>query len=195
MEPSGDVVPGSNIGAFDRSVKHGDINKFITHYNSTFAGQLTPAGQALVTAGLFSFGQLASLGAVTPTLPLAPPGQVGVSPLFTFDVHVSWELKVNKLFHALPESVVVEPQIALYNLFNFHNYDPFGNVLSGVLGGFPGSANGTTAHDQSGCRDSSGVLDSSKCTGRQNLITPGSSSGVNWYAVPRQAEFGVKLTF
>jgi hypothetical protein len=40
--------------------------------------------------------------------------------------------------------------------------------------------NGTTAH---------GAL------GRQNLVTPGSSSGVNWYAVPRQAEFGVKLTF
>ena len=191
-----EVVPGSNIGAFDRSVKHGDINNFISHYNSTFAGQLTPAGQAVVTAGLFTSGQLASLGAVTPTLPLAPPGEVGVSPLFTFDLHVNWELKVNKLFHALPESVVVEPQIAIYNLFNFHNYDPFGNVLSGVLGGFPGSANGTTAHDQGGCRDSSGnVLDSTKCTGRQNLITPGSSSGVNWYAVPRQAEFGVKLTF
>ena len=190
-----EVVPGSNIGAFGRSVKHGNINKFISNYNSTAAGQLTPAGQALVTAGLFTSGQLSSLGAVTPTLALAPPGQVGVSPLFTFDLHVSWELKVNKLIHALPESVVVEPQIALYNLFNFHNYDPFGNILSGVLGGFPGSANGTTAHDQPGCRSGSTVLDSSLCTGRQNLITPGSSSGVNWYAVPRQAEFGVKLTF
>ena len=31
--------------------------------------------------------------------------------------------------------------------------------------------------------------------GRSNLITPGSSSGVNWYAVPRQAECGVKLSF
>jgi len=142
----GDVVPGSNIGAFDRTVKHGNINGFINHYNSTFGGQLTPAGQALVTAGLFSSGQLTALGATTPILSLAPPGQVGVAPLFTFDVHVSWELKVNKLFHALPESVVVEPQIALYNLFNFHNYDPFGNQLSGVLGGFVGSANGTTAH-------------------------------------------------
>lgn len=186
----GDIAPGSNVGAFGRSVKHGDINKFITNYNTTFAGQLTPAGQALVTAGLFSSGQLTSLGAVTPTLALAPPGQVGVSPLFTFDVHINWELKVNKLLHALPESVVVEPQIAIYNVFNFHNYDPFGNTLSGILGGFPGSVNGTTAHDQPGCSS-----DPSKCTGRQTLITPGSSSGVNWYAVPRQAEFGVKLTF
>jgi hypothetical protein len=90
----------------------------------------------------------------------------------------------------LPESVVLEPQIALYNLFNFHNYDPSGNTLTGVLGGFPGSANGTTAHDQNGCSSNSAL-----CTGRTNLITPGSSSGVNWYAVPRQAEFGVRLSF
>ena len=187
---TGDVVPGSNVGAFGRSIKHGSINNFISSYNSSAAGQLTPAGQALVTAGLFTSGQLGSLGAVTPTLPLAPPGEVGVAPLFTFDIHINWEIKMNKMFHALPESVVIEPQIALYNLFNFHNYDPAGNTLTGVLGGFPGSANGTTAHDQNGCSS-----DSSLCTGRTNLITPGSSSGVNWYAVPRQAEFGVRLSF
>jgi hypothetical protein len=49
--------------------------------------------------------------------------------------------------------------------------------LSGVLTGAPGTANGTTREQ------------------RGNLITPGSASGVNWYAVPRQAEFGVKLSF
>jgi hypothetical protein len=187
---TGDVVPGSNVGDFGRKVKHGSINKFISNYNSSAAGQLTPAGQALVTAGLFTSGQLGSLGAVTPTIPLAPPGQVGVAPLFTFDIHINWEIKMNKVFHALPESVVLEPQIALYNLFNFHNYDPAGNTLTGTLGGFPGSANGTTAHDQNGCSG-----DPTLCTGRTNLITPGSSSGVNWYAVPRQAEFGVRLSF
>ncbi|MHB8540833.1 MAG: hypothetical protein ACYDCD_07830 [Candidatus Acidiferrales bacterium] len=65
-------------------------------------------------------------------------------------------------------------------MFNFHNYDPGGNVLSGILGGGIGQVNGTTAH---------GPL------GRTNLITPGAASGVNWYAVPRQAEFGAKVTF
>jgi len=95
-------------------------------------------------------------------------------------MHAAWEIKLNKLVHALPETVVLEPQVALYNVFNYQNHDPFLNVLSGVIGGFVGSVNGTTAHGP---------------TGRTNLITPGSSSGVNWYAVPRQAEFGVKLTF
>jgi len=173
----GDVVPGSNIGSFGRNIKAGDINNFISSYNSKAAGQLTPAGQALVSATLFTQAQLVSLGAVTPTLALAPPGQVGLSPLFTFDAHISWELRLSKVFHALPERVILEPQIALFNVFNFHNYDPAGNELNGVLTGNAGSANGTTKLD------------------RSNLITPGAASGVNWYAVPRQAEFGVKLTF
>lgn len=176
----GDIVPGSNVGAFGRSIKAGDLNNFINSYNSNSAGKLTPAGQALVAAGLFTSSQLTSLGAVTPTLALAPAGQVGVSPIFTFDMHASWELKLAKVMHAVPERVVLEPQIALFNVFNYQNHDPFGNVLSGVLNGSVGSANGTTAH---------GPL------GRSNLVTPGSSSGVNWYAVPRQAEFGVKLSF
>jgi hypothetical protein len=186
----GDPVPGSNVGAFGRSIKASDLNKFITSYNSTSAGQLTPAGQALVSAGLFTQAQLKALGGVTPTLALAPPGNVGVAPIFTFDAHVSWEIRMNKLFRGLPERVVLEPQIALFNVFNYQGHDPFGNELSGVLNGGVGSANGTTAHDQAGC-----PADTTKCTGRTNLITPGSSSGVNWYAVPRQAEFGVKLSF
>src|ERR1700722_1427877 len=176
----GDPVPGSNTGSFGRSIKASQLKNFINSYNSTNAGKLTPAGQALVSANLFTAAQLTSLGAVTPTLANAPAGEVGVAPIFTFDAHVSWELRVNRVLHASPEQVVLEPEIALFNVFNYQNHDPFGNELSGVLNGAVGSANGTTAH---------GPL------GRSNLVTPGSSSGVNWYAVPRQAEFGVKLKF
>lgn len=194
----GDPVPGSQVGSFGRSIKAGDINNFITNYNNNFAGQLTPAGQALTaatscgTSACFTAAQLVALGAVTPTLALAPKGQVGVSPIFTFDAHVAWELKLAKVFHALPERVTLEPQVALFNVFNFQNHDPFGNVLSGVLNGSVGSANGTTKFNQPGCDPTTAPQ---LCTGRTNLVTPGSSSGVNWYAVPRQAEFGVKLTF
>jgi hypothetical protein len=173
----GDVAPGTNIGAFGRSITAANINSYINMYNNTYAGQLTPAGQVLVNAGLFTQAQLTALGAVTPTLTPAPAGQVGNAPLFTFDAHLSWEIKVNKLIHALPERVVLEPQAALYNVFNFHNYYPAGNQISGVLNGQPNSVNGTTI------------------SSRSALVTPGSSSGVNWYAVPRQAEFGVKLSF
>ncbi|HYL09945.1 MAG TPA: carboxypeptidase regulatory-like domain-containing protein [Candidatus Acidoferrales bacterium] len=187
---TGDVVPGTNIGSFDRSVKASGINGLINSYNSSSAGKLTPAGQALVTSGLFTQAQLVALGAVTPSLSLAPNGQVGASPRFTTDMYVSWRLHPNKVFHGLAERVVVEPQIAMFNVFNFQNYDPGGNILSGVLNGAPGSANGTTAHDQAGC-----ATDPTKCTGRTNKVTPGSSSGVNWYGVPRQWQFGVKMIF
>ncbi|MGB9404181.1 MAG: carboxypeptidase regulatory-like domain-containing protein [Candidatus Acidiferrales bacterium] len=185
----GDPVPGTNIGAFGRSIKASDLNSFINNYNSKDAGTLTPAGQSLVTAGLFTQTELQQLNAVEPTLALAPPGNVGLSPLFTFDMHASWEIKLTKLFHAMPERVVLEPQVSLFNVFNFHNFDPFGAELSGALTGTVGSANGTTKYNSPNCALSN------SCTGRSNEITPGSSSGVNWYAVPRQAEFGAKITF
>ena len=173
----GDVAPNTNVGSFGRSITASSINTYINNYNTNFAGQLTPAGNALVSAGLFTQAQLQALSAVTPSLTPAPAGQLGNAPLFTFDAHISWHIKVNKLLHALPESVVLEPQLALFNVFNVQNWYPAGNQISGVLNGLPNSVNGTTRSD------------------RTALVTPGSSSGVNWYAVPRQAEFGVKLTF
>jgi hypothetical protein len=188
----GDVLPGTNVGSFGRSVKPDQINTVINSYNSNAAGQLTPAGQALVGAGLFSQAQLVALGGVTQPLALAPKGQVGLSPRFTTDMYVSWQLRPKKLIHGLSERVIVEPQIALFNVFNFQNFDPGGNTLSGVLSGTVGSANGTTRHDQPGCHP---VNNPSPCTGRTNLVAPGSASGVNWYGVPRQWQFGVKLTF
>src|SRR5438128_4334252 len=48
----GDLVPGTKLGAFGRSVAAGDINNLISNYNSNFAGTPTPAGQALITANL-----------------------------------------------------------------------------------------------------------------------------------------------
>ncbi len=79
---TGDVLPGTNIGSFGRSVNPSNINNYINSYNSKYAGQLTPAGQALVTAGLFSTLQLQQLGAVAPQLANAPAGQVGMGGLF-----------------------------------------------------------------------------------------------------------------
>ncbi len=59
----GDVLPGTNIGSFGRDVKVSNLNQVISNYNSAYAGKLTPAGQALVSAGLFTQAQLAQLGA------------------------------------------------------------------------------------------------------------------------------------
>jgi hypothetical protein len=182
----GDVMPNTNIGSFGRSIKTSDLTSTIATYNGTMAGTLTPAGQALVTAGLFSQEQLKQLQAVMPTLATPVPGHIGVSPFFTFDLHLSWLLKPNKVWKGAPESLTIQPEIAIYNLFNFQNFDPAGNPISGVLqeACFPAPS----------CVAPGNVVGQTRGS-RTNLINPGAASGVNWYGVPRQAEFGVKVTF
>lgn len=166
-----DFLPGTNVGSFGRSVKVNDLNEVIAAYNSTNAGHLTPAGQALIDAGLFTQAQLDALGAVTPHVDPAPQNQVGLDSLLTSDVRVSWVIKVARIWGSAPDSLVIEPTISIFNLFNFANYD----ALSGGLYGQPGSVNGTTQEL------------------RTNRI--GLGSGVFALGAPRTFEFGMKLSF
>jgi len=65
-----DALPGTKRGSYGRDIGCGAaaLNRVIDAYNSTQAGNLTPAGQALVSAGLFTPAQLKALGAVSPTV-------------------------------------------------------------------------------------------------------------------------------
>ena len=108
----GDVLPGTNLGAFGRSVNAGNINKVISAYNTAYAGQLTPAGEALVSAGLFTSDQLIALNAVADTVPLAPANQANNGWLKTLDARFVWPFKLRERF-------TIEPGVAFYNLFNF----------------------------------------------------------------------------
>jgi hypothetical protein len=168
---TGDLLPGTKIGAFGRAIKVNQLSAAITDYNARFAGRLTPAGQALVDAGLFTPQQLAALGAVMPALTSPPPGQVGIDSLITTDLRLSWVHRISKRL----ESLTLEPSVAVYNLFNVANYDPAGATLSGVLDGSPGSVNGTPA----------GL--------RLNRIAFG--YGMYSFGAPRVFEWGLKLTF
>ena len=165
---TGDVLPGTNIGSFGRSVKVGDLNSVINNYNSNYAGKLTPAGQALVNAGLFTEGQLTQLGANTPTLQAAPAGEVGLSPFIDTDLSLAYEWRIK-------ERLTIEPKVTLYNLFNVANYDAPGDTLSGTLNGLAGSVNGTTP----GLRTNRTLF----------------GSGVYAFGAPRALEWGVKVTF
>src|SRR6202043_2048366 len=73
---TGDPVPGTHFGQFDRGINASNINKVINNYNSKVAGQATPAGQVLVSNGLMTLSQLQALGGVAPTLATAPANQV-----------------------------------------------------------------------------------------------------------------------
>jgi Carboxypeptidase regulatory-like domain len=174
-------VPGSNIGSFGRDVKAGDLNNFLQKLSSQFGNKLTPAGQALVSAGLFTQDQLVALCAVTPSLStapgcgpkfvLAPPSEVGNDAFFTFDLRLGWAIRPVR--HS--DRFVVEPQVAFYNLFNRQNHNGPDSLLAGTLDGATNSVNGTTKFN------------------RTSLI--GLGSGVFAIGAPRSLEFGIKATF
>jgi hypothetical protein len=165
----GDILPGSNIGAFGRAIKASNVNTIIQAYNTNFGNQLTPAGTALVNANLLSRSQLLQLGGDASALAAAPPGNVGLAWLRTFDVTLTRPLRLGDRF-------VLEPSVSAFNVLNFANFDGPGNRLSGVLNGTAGAVNGTTAVNRAA-----------------NRIGPG--SGAFSLGAPRQLQFGVKLTF
>jgi hypothetical protein len=179
-------VPGSNFGSFGRDINAGNINTFLQSYSNKFGNQLTPAGQKLVTAGLFTADQLKSLCAITASLnpingcgsydslqlPTAVPGQVDNGNFFTFDLRLGWSIKPIKAW----ERLRIEPQAAFYNLFNHKNYNGPDNLLSGVLDGAAGSVTNTTK-------------------GTRRPFETGLGSGVFAIGAPRSMEFGFKVTF
>ena len=164
---TGDVLPGTNIGSFGRDVKLSGLNQVISNYNSANGGKLTPAGQALVSAGLFTQAQLVQLGATAPTISAAPSGQMANNRFTATDIQLSYLFKP---IHRI-ERFTIEPRIGIYNLFNQANY----GLLSGTLDGSAGSVDGTT-------RDL-----------RVNRITLG--TGLFGFGAPRMMEWGLKISF
>jgi len=181
-------VPGSKVGSYGRDISPGSLNTFLQKYSDSFGNQLTPAGQTLVSAGLFTADQLKSLCAVTPSLnpigncasseglqlPTAPAGQVGNGNFFTFDLRLGWSIKPIRKW----ERVRFEPQAAFYNLFNRKNYNGPDNLISGVLDGSAGSVAGV------------GTTASTRRT-----FETGLGSGVFAIGAPRSMEFGFKVSF
>ncbi len=139
----GDPLPGTRRGGFGRDIgSAAALNRAIDAYNSTQAGQLTPAGRALAKAGLFTEAQLKALGALSPQLIRAPEEQVNLDSFITTDVRITRPFKLKG------EQIQIEPALEIFNLFNVANYDLPGNKLSGTLTGAVGSINGTTSADR-----------------------------------------------
>jgi hypothetical protein len=172
---TGDLLPGTNLGAFGRSVNGRNINGYIDRYNAKYAGQPTPAGQALVSAGLFTVGQLQQLGAVAPQVADAPAGQVGMGGLFFADLGLTYIAKIH-------ESITLQPSLTFYNVTNSQNFDQGNNLLSGIL-----------QTVSPGVPISTGYANSTTYGQRTTHVTLG--SGVYGQGGPRVIEFGLKLTF
>jgi Carboxypeptidase regulatory-like domain/TonB-dependent Receptor Plug Domain len=174
----GDILPGTNIGSYGRSVSPGQLNQTISNFNANTAGTLTPAGRALVNANLLTSSELSALGATVPKLPLAPQGEVALDYFLANDLRVSWPLKPGKLLR-LPESLALLPTVEIFNVVNKANFDPptglNTSTLRGSLDGTPGSVNGTTYLER---------------TNRYGL-----GSGVFSQGIPRAVQFGLRVDF
>jgi len=170
-----DYLPGTNVGSFGRDVKVGGLNSKINAYDSKTANTPTPAGQAIVNAGLMRADQLVSLGGTAEYVAPAPVGQVGMDSLMTTNLRLGWNMKPKRVCKSLSEEFSIEPQVSVYNLFNIANYDGPNSPMSQDLNGGAGAVNGTTQ----------GL--------RTNRV--GLGSGVFAMGAPRTFEFGVKVTF
>lgn len=175
---TGDFLPGYQQGAYSRKIKSNQLNKVISNYNATSAGQLTPAGKALVSAGLFTAAQMSAIGAVTPTLGSAPASAYP-NPIFRqVDLTVSYPIGHN-VVHFLPETVSLEPTIAFYNALNFANYSAFSGV------------DGTVLIDST----QAGSVNSPYSASIRNSARTTRGIGTFSDGAPRSTEFQLKLNF
>jgi len=172
----GDLLPGTKLGAYGRSKSPGGLAKLITAYNQQLAGTATPAGQALINAGIVRASQMSDLGGVLQPLQVPAPGQVELAWLKSLDLRASWQLKIRERF-------MIEPSVAFFNAFNFANFDGANNTLGQTLQSLnpqipnPGPAANNT-------------------TSRTALSTrTGFGTGVFGLGAPRALEFGLRVTF
>ncbi|HTA23995.1 MAG TPA: carboxypeptidase regulatory-like domain-containing protein [Terriglobales bacterium] len=164
-------------GQFGRSVSSTGLANLINGWNSTTAGTLTPAGQALVGAGLFTTAQLQALGAVKPFVIPPPPGAVGNGIFREVSTTLAWPIKVTERFS-------LEPSFSAFNVFNLANFGIENGFLTNSVTPFPpgslapaGNVNGTTTGST-----------------RESLRV-GTGSGVFSLGAPRQVEWGIRLNF
>ena len=175
----GDLLPRTFIGSTGK-YSTSDVTRAIAFYNTNFAGKLTPAGETLANSGLFTGAQLVALGAYAPLIQALPGHFAQATYLKTMDLRLTRPFQVG-------ERMIVQPTIAIFNIFNWANFGGPGNQLSGVLDGAPG----TSLNNAS----SAGYCGSSNafCSSRLDRVLPG--SGTYASAAPRQMEFGVRITF
>ncbi len=176
---TGDLVPGTQPGAFMRSVKGSNINRVIDSYNQTSAGKLTPAGQALVDSGLFTPNQLQELAAVTPAIARAPSDQVNNGWLRTFDMSLSYPIHLK----FLGEGTSISPSISFFNLFNFANFGNVGGTLQSTADLFSSNAGSVSL----GPNTTEPV--------QRTPLRLNDGTGSFAVGVARQTEYGLKLVF
>ncbi len=176
---TGDLMPGTEPGDYMHRIKGAGLNKLINNYNATNAGQPTPAGLALINAGVLSQSQLGLLGAVQQQIATAPTTPLNNPAFRTFDVSASYPVR----FTRFREGLSLEPGVAIYNVTNMANFGHFGGVLANVAtaGGPVGATNN--------------FLNGPNNLDVQNSLRTQRGSGTFDQGAPRTTEFQLKLNF
>jgi len=175
-----DPAPGTLPGAYMRTIKGGNMQSFINNLNAKQANTLTPAGQALVNAGIFTQGQLVSLGGAIPAIATTPQSTAIQNPAFrAMDFVLSYPIRMAKL----REGLSITPAVAFYNVFNFSNFSGFSGTLlnvnstGGATNTVPGYASGPNSY---------ATLDANRTQRGSGTFDQGG---------PRTTEFQLKLNF
>lgn len=193
---TGDVAPGTLPGDYMHRVKPTTLNSYISNFNSTQAGQLTPAGKAVAASGLMSAAQLVQMGAAIQ--PIAQTAQQnGVfNPAFRqMDANIAYPVSLGRL----REGMSIEPAIAFYNVGNFSNFAADSAVLQNTTTAACTSATAPNSPSPTGavntCSGGNGFI-----TGVNTLYTQASKRtvrniGTFAQGAQRTTEFQLKLTF
>ena len=168
-------LPGTTNGSFQRDFGLSGLNSRISNYNTTVAGQPTPAGQQLVAAGLFTAQQLATIGLVAPTLGTAPQNQLLFPWVKAFDFKLDW-------VHTFHDRITITPSVGFYNIFNFSNFNLPPGAMTGWLNEGANSINSTPKS----------LVGTSYAS---DAFRVGAGTGVFGLGAARTMEFGLKVTF
>lgn len=176
----GDLAPGTLPGDYMHRVKPTNLGSYISNFNSTYAGQLTPAGKALVNSGLFTVSQLRAIGATVQPIAALPQSTALSNPAFrSLDMNFSYPISLSKV----REGMTLRPVIVFYNIANMANYaNPgIGTLLNqadaGPVNKIGGYVSGPNTY---------GVLNSSRDQRGSGTFDAGAA---------RSTEFQLKLTF
>jgi hypothetical protein len=177
----GDIAPGTLPGSYMRDVKPGNLQNYISNFNQTKANTLTPAGQALVAAGLVTPQQLIALGGAIQPIANLPQQRAIANPTFrNVDASFAYPISLAKL----REGMNLEPAVAFYNVFNMANYS---STPSGILENTT-SAGGAVNHDNN-------YLTGPNTYAVVNANRAQRGSGTFNQGAARTAEFQLKLNF
>ena len=176
---TGDLVPGTLPGYYMHRVKGARLNQLINSYNTQRAGTPTPAGQALINAGLFTPAQLFFLNGVQQPIATAPTSPLNNAAFRAFDVTAGYPIRLGKV----REGLSIIPSVAMYNVANLSNF----SRLTGVL------ANTTTAGGTIGATNN--FLNGPNDVAVQNGVRTQRGSGTFDQGAPRTTEFQLKVNF